>query len=74
MADSTDHAAATKGRTLPPAGELSSEQYAGRSCVWCDTPITTGGYSAGIARGRIGVHSLDTEVYAGRCCPTGGRS
>lgn len=56
-------------REIPPADKLTGEQYAGRSCVWCDTPITHGGYSAGTARGRIGACILDTEVYAGPCCP-----
>lgn len=54
---------------IPPATDLSWEQYAGRACVWCDTPITSGGRSVGIARGQDGAHNLDTEVYAGPCCP-----
>lgn len=80
MADSRDSAAAGTGQLtatgllLPPAADLTWEQAAGRSCVWCDTPITRGGYSVGKARGRIGAHSLDTEVYAGPCCPNGRRS
>ncbi|MEU4498894.1 hypothetical protein AB0F96_37000 [Streptomyces sp. NPDC023998] len=54
---------------LPAAGDLSWEQYSGRACVWCDRPITRGGRSVGIARGRMGAHVLDIEVYAGPCCP-----
>lgn len=56
-------------RQLPPADTLTREQYAGRSCIYCDTPITTGGYSAGISRGTVAGRTLDTEVYAGPCCP-----
>ncbi len=54
---------------LPAAAALSWEQYAGRACVWCDQPLTTGAHSVGIARGRIGAHVLDIEVFAGPCCP-----
>lgn len=56
-------------RVMPTAGDLSWEQYAGRACVWCGKPLTVGARSVGIARGRIGVHVLDIEVYAGPCCP-----
>ncbi|NUK35072.1 hypothetical protein HRW16_09670 [Streptomyces lunaelactis] len=54
---------------LPATVDLSWEQYAGRACVWCDQPLTTGARSVGTARGRIGAHVLDIEVYAGPCCP-----
>lgn len=60
-------------RDIPPVDQLTYAQRSGWSCVWCGTPITTGGYSAGTARGRIGAHILDTEVYAGPCCPPGAR-
>lgn len=85
MAESTDPTAgsedprslllmstAARPRPIPPAGDLSWEQYAGRACVWCGQPLTVGGRSVGIARGREGVHVLDVEVYAGPCCPDGG--
>jgi hypothetical protein len=51
---------------IPPAFELTAEQYAGRSCCWCARVLTHGAVSAGIARGRLGAHVLDVEVYA---CP-----
>ncbi|MFS8200464.1 hypothetical protein ACLVWQ_17480 (plasmid) [Streptomyces sp. CWNU-52B] len=50
----------------PPAAELGGEQYAGRACCYCRTKLTSGAMSAGISRGRLGVHVLDIEVYA---CP-----
>jgi hypothetical protein len=51
---------------LPPVEQLSYGQYNGLSCVWCGTKLTTGAVSAGTARGQMGAHILDTEVYA---CP-----
>lgn len=70
MADSTDAAVTSPdARTLPPVADLSGEQAAGRSCVYCNTPITHGGYPAGISRGHVGARVVDTQVYAGPCCP-----
>ncbi len=57
---------------IPPVDELTHAQYQGRSCVWCGIPITVGGYSVGISRGRVGECILDVEVYAGPCCPKDG--
>jgi hypothetical protein len=62
-------ASTADARVLPTAGDLSWEQYAGRACVWCDQPLTTGARSVGISRGRLGAHVLDIEVFAGACCP-----
>jgi hypothetical protein len=62
-------ASTADARVLPAAGDLSWEQYAGRACVWCDQPLTTGARSVGISRGRLGAHVLDIEVFAGACCP-----
>lgn len=62
-------APATSALALPSAEDLSWEQYAGRACVWCDKPLTTAARSVGTARGRMGAHVLDIEVYAGPCCP-----
>ncbi|MFI9154471.1 hypothetical protein [Streptomyces sp. NPDC053367] len=57
---------------LPPATSLTGPQYNGWACVWCGTSLArTGGVSAGIARGQIGAHVLDVEVYA---CPAGCRT
>lgn len=54
--------------TPPPAAiELNYEQYSGRACCWCGTRLWRGAVSAGIARGSIGAHVLDIEVYA--CSP-----
>ncbi|MFF3873258.1 hypothetical protein [Streptomyces sp. NPDC001978] len=50
----------------PPTSDLSYEQYAGRACCWCGKQLQHGAVSAGIARGRMGAHVLDVEVYA---CP-----
>ena len=49
-----------------PVSELTYEQYSGRACCWCGTPLQSGAVSAGISRGRQGAHVLDIEVYA---CP-----
>lgn len=53
-------------KPVPPVGELSWEQYAGRACFACGKPLTTGAVHCGWARGRAGVHVLDTEVWS---CP-----
>ena len=55
-------------RPLPEPGELTWEQSAGRACVWCKKPLTSGAVSVGIIRDRLGAHNLDTEVWAGPCC------
>ncbi|MGW2562224.1 hypothetical protein ACWCXB_23805 [Streptomyces sp. NPDC001514] len=51
---------------VPGARQLSWEQAAGRACVTCGRPLTTGAVYMGWARGRDGAHSLDCEVWA---CP-----
>lgn len=53
-------------RNPPPTADLSYEQHAGRACCWCGKTLSGRAVSAGISRGRIGAHVLDTEVYA---CP-----
>ncbi|MFF0227990.1 hypothetical protein [Streptomyces sp. NPDC004629] len=52
----------------PPAASLTYAQYSGWACCWCAKSLldVVGAVSAGIARGRDGVHVLDIEVYA---CP-----
>ncbi|MGI3229974.1 hypothetical protein ACRJ4B_45825 [Streptomyces sp. GTA36] len=50
----------------PPVDKLGYEQYSGRACCWCGTPLMHGAVSAGISRGSQGAHVLDIEVYA---CP-----
>ncbi|QXE36990.1 hypothetical protein KQY30_25030 [Streptomyces sp. GMY02] len=52
--------------SVPPAGDLTTEQWAGRACYACGRPLTTGAVYRGWARGRLGAHSLDAEVWA---CP-----
>jgi hypothetical protein len=54
-------------RKLPPARDLTRAQHDGRACVWCGIPLWKGAKSAGIARGSLGVHVLDVEVFA--CAP-----
>ncbi|MEV6394875.1 hypothetical protein AB0M39_08875 [Streptomyces sp. NPDC051907] len=51
---------------IPPARDLTWEQYAGRTCVVCGRRLTSDAVSRGWARGRQGVHVLDVEVWA---CP-----
>ncbi|WP_157877413.1 hypothetical protein [Streptomyces odonnellii] len=51
---------------IPPAGDLSTEAWAGRACYACGRPLTSGAVYRGWARGRSGVHVLDAEVWA---CP-----
>ncbi|MDQ0992148.1 hypothetical protein [Streptomyces sp. V3I7] len=54
-------------RPLPSALDLTRPQHSGWACVWCGKSLLeTGGTSAGIARGSLGAHVLDIEVYA---CP-----
>lgn len=57
-------------REPPAATDLNREQYSGRACCWCGTPLWSGAVSAGIARGRSGAHILDIEVYAHPNCAT----
>lgn len=54
-------------RLLPPVTSLTRAQHDGHACVWCRSPLTHGATSAGIARGNLGAHVLDVEVYA---CPS----
>ncbi|RMB85636.1 hypothetical protein [Streptomyces shenzhenensis] len=58
----------------PPAASLTYAQYSGWACCWCAKSLldVAGAVSAGIARGREGVHVLDIEVYA--CPDCAGRS
>ncbi|MFF1923142.1 hypothetical protein ACFVW8_21550 [Streptomyces sp. NPDC058221] len=55
-------------RPLPGPSELTWDQSAGRACVWCRQPLTSGAVSVGIVRDQLGTHNLDTEVWAGPCC------
>ncbi|MET7308589.1 hypothetical protein ACWD7C_28875 [Streptomyces sp. NPDC005134] len=55
-------------RPLPEPGELTWDQSAGRACIWCKRPLTSGAVSAGIICDQLGAHNLDTEVWAGPCC------
>ncbi|THA78125.1 hypothetical protein E6R60_04245 [Streptomyces sp. A0642] len=55
-------------RPLPAPGELTWDQSAGRACIWCRCPLTSGAVSAGIIRDQLGAHNLDTEAWAGPCC------
>lgn len=57
-----------ESRPLPDLRTLTWDQSAGRACIWCKKPLTTGAVSAGIIRGQLGAHILDTEVWAGPCC------
>lgn len=68
MAEPEVTATAVRCRTapIPPAADLSWEQYAGRACYACGKPLTRGAVHVGRAVGRQGVHVLDTDVYA---CP-----
>jgi hypothetical protein len=54
----------------PPATELTRAQYDGYACCWCGTSLWQGAISVGRARGSIGAHVLDVEVYAcSKRCP-----
>lgn len=53
-------------KPIPPAADLSWEQYAGRACYACGRLFNRGAILAGRAEGWQGVHVLDTDVYA---CP-----
>ncbi|MFF3733055.1 hypothetical protein ACFYXM_22745 [Streptomyces sp. NPDC002476] len=59
---------APTGRPLPDPGSLTWDQAAGRACVWCKTPLTTGTVRVGVIPDRLGAHVLDTEVWTGPCC------
>ena len=59
-------------RPLPDPGSLTWDQAAGRACIWCARPLTTGAVLVGIIRDRLGVHVLDTEAWTGPCCADGG--
>ncbi|MFM9652743.1 hypothetical protein [Streptomyces galilaeus] len=54
-------------RELPDATELPRRRYSGWACVWCGASLREGGRSAGVARGHMGAHRLDVEVY--ECMP-----
>lgn len=71
MSDGTQPLQApTEGvRPIPPVHELTFGQYAGTHCVWCAGPLAGGTRYVGISRGREGAYTLDTEVWAGPCCP-----
>ncbi|MEU0659650.1 hypothetical protein [Streptomyces lavendulocolor] len=58
-----------RARSIPPPEELTFGQYKGWNCVWCGGAIEHGGRLVGITRGTNGAHDLDSEVYAGPCCP-----
>lgn len=56
-------------RTLPPVRALTRAQHDGWACCWCGRSLfRCGGISAGIARGHMGAHVLDIEVYACHEC------
>ncbi|MFE6127535.1 hypothetical protein ACFQ6Q_04560 [Streptomyces sp. NPDC056437] len=55
-----------KDAAVPPAAELGWEAYMGRACYACGRQLTRNAVHKGWARGRAGVHVLDTEVWA---CP-----
>ncbi|MEU3220368.1 hypothetical protein AB0E67_30550 [Streptomyces sp. NPDC032161] len=55
-------------RPLPDPRTLTWDQAAGRACVWCRTPLTTGTVRVGVIPDRLGAHVLDTEVWTGPCC------
>ncbi|GAA1008508.1 hypothetical protein ACFQWA_11825 [Streptomyces thermogriseus] len=51
----------------PSALDLTYAQHAGWACCWCGKSLLgCGGVEVGIARGSLGVHVLDVQVYA---CP-----
>ena len=54
-------------RVLPDAAELPRRRYSGWACVWCGSSLMAGGQSAGVARGQMGAHRLDVEVF--ECLP-----
>ena len=54
----------------PPVIGLTYAQCAGWACCFCGAALTSGAVSAGISRGRLGAHTLDTEVYACPECAT----
>ncbi|MFH9816126.1 hypothetical protein [Streptomyces sp. NPDC017230] len=54
-------------RTLPDASRLSRAVYSGWACVWCSASLARGGVPAGRARGQIGAHRMDVDVY--QCRP-----
>ena len=47
----------------PPATDLTRAQYDGWACCWCGGSLWEGARSAGVARGSVGAHVLDIEVY-----------
>nr|PPQ57091.1 hypothetical protein C5F59_10655 [Streptomyces sp. QL37] len=57
-------------RPLPGPDRLTWDQSAGRACVYCARPLTSGAVHVGTIRDRLGAHVLDTEAWAGPCCST----
>jgi hypothetical protein len=53
--------------TLPDAAELTRAQHSGWACVRCGASLARGGVLAGRARGSIGAHRMDVDVYM--CLP-----
>ncbi|MFJ4012241.1 hypothetical protein [Streptomyces sp. NPDC090026] len=51
---------------IPPAGQLTTEAYAGRACYACGQHLERGAVHVGRAIGWSGAHDLSTDVYA---CP-----
>ncbi|UXY28569.1 hypothetical protein [Streptomyces sp. HUAS TT20] len=52
---------------LPSALDLTRAQYSGWACVRCHASLQNGAVPAGRARGSIGAHALDVDVY--QCKP-----
>ncbi|MER6064816.1 hypothetical protein ABT167_27315 [Streptomyces sp. NPDC001792] len=51
---------------------MSRAVYSGWACVWCGASLQRGGEPAGRARGSVGAHVLDVDVY--QCLPGAGCS
>jgi hypothetical protein len=51
---------------LPSAYGLTWDQTAGRACVSCGKPLTTGAVPRGRVQGNHGAHVLNFEVWS---CP-----
>ncbi|WP_254878590.1 hypothetical protein [Streptomyces sp. NA04227] len=58
---------------LPSADDLTYAQHQGWACCLCGKSLWTkvGGVSVGRARGGVGAHSFDIEVYACPDCAPG---
>lgn len=55
-------------RPLPAPDRLTWDQSAGRACIWCGAPLTSGAVRVGTIRDQLGAHNLDSEAWAGPCC------